>query len=173
MRTGKYHEYNSDKNRYTSDEAPFGSSMCDDECVHKAEAYASIGFTEAQAAEAIGAHPTTFRTWIDKYPRMRDAWNRGVTKLRLRAHQCLMEQAFPMEKDARSGKHTPTGKGNPQLMLAYFKSMEGWTETSKQIIEDDRKTFDDMDKHEKIKRLEELEEKTRQKIDKVLEEFTI
>jgi hypothetical protein len=172
FRTGKYREYNSDRNLYTSKEKPFGKSSCDEDCVNKAEVYASMGFTERQTAEAIGVNPPTFLTWLDRYTRLREAWNRGITKLRTRAHTCFMEQAFPMRRD-EDGLLKPTGKGNPQLILAYFKSMEGWTETSKQIIEDDRKTFDEMDKEERILRIKELENKLKIKKNKEIEDFIL
>ena len=150
---------------------PFGNSGLTDEMITLTKAFASIGMTQKQVAESLGVTPNQFSTWLQKYERLIDAWNAGILQRRQRAFTCYMSQAFPMEKDKKTGKMAPTNKGNPQLMIQYMRSVEGWSETNKQVIEDDRKTFEEMGREERLLRIAALEKKLSAQKDRELEEF--
>lgn len=153
------------------EEKPYGNSSLTEEKINMVKAYASIGMNKTQIAECLGISVGQFNNWLDKYEKLIDAWNKGVMSRRQRAFTCYMSQAFPMSKNKKTGKMEPTNKGNPQLMIQYMKSVEDWSETNKQIVEDERKSFDEMDKSERISRIQALEKKLAKQKEKELEEF--
>src|SRR6056297_797108 len=157
---GRFKKQKLEDKYYPDDpDKPYGSSGLTDDIIIQVKGLSRLGLSQKQVAEAVNGNYGTFCEWLKKYEPLVNAWNEGVLSRRQRAFTCYMEQAFPMEKDKKTGKFKPSGKGNPALMIQYMKSVEGWSETSKQIVEDDRQDITELDAQAKYARIKKLEEK--------------